>query len=166
MSFNGIRNPTRERMIQEQVAYVTTNANTLCGDEFLFHDPSWSLIEFKRFALPQIWQAKNGGKQTTPLMIAFPDQYPDIPPVGFYMPETLNAPEQARRVYDPSIAKAHGVPTDFLANFAGKGWKWFCMFFEPGRWNPARIRYTGDWQHGDNLATYINAIGLVLTDPS
>jgi len=166
MTFNGTRADWQKRLIQEQVAWVTTSKTKgICGEAFTAQDVAWSGIVFHHFSLPSLWKRVNPNQLTTDLMIIFPDQYPELPPVGFYLPRRLQVPPEAAHLFEGGVEGRYGVPADLLQNLAGKGWVWFCSHVRVGKWNPAPIQRVSNWRNGDNLASLISNASVVLTDP-
>lgn len=85
----------------------------------------------------------------TPLMIVFPDDYPLLPPIGFYMRADIQGSLDGH-FFDSAYHEAWKEPLEH-------GWKWYCVYIHAGAWRPAR-----DWRHGDNLFTYFQLVGEAL----
>ena len=147
MSFGGRRSELSRQLITEQVYDVAANCFHQ-GVAFDEEDANWFVVP--EYRLPAIW-----GGETTPLMIVFPDQYPELPPVGFYLKADL-AGSPNGHLFDQAYHEAWKEPLKY-------GWKWYCVYVEPGAWRPAYIRRLDDWQKGDNLWSYISLINEVLS---
>lgn len=52
-------------------------------------------ILIPHFKLPEATRILNPGYKSVPLLIVLPDQYPFLPPVGFYIPEEIRAGEHS-----------------------------------------------------------------------
>ena len=106
----------------------------------------WMVVE--RYQMPSNWN-----RRFVPLMIIFPTEYPEIPPVGFYLPDTIDSPHG--HLFDRAYHGASEAPVQ-------EGWRWYCTYIEPGSWRPAWGRYSDDWRKGDSLWEYFTLIGEVL----
>lgn len=92
------------------------------------------------------------------LLIVFPEGYPDMPPIGFYLNQRfeLNSGE-----HDPhATGKAyHGAP-----DLTEQGWHWYCVQLDMtarGAWRPM-----ADHRQPDNLWTFLNMVRETLTNDS
>jgi len=88
--------------------------------------------------------------QSTPILITIPDQYPQVPPDGFWLMENLrdsngNTPGH---YFEYNIARG--------AELANKGWAWFCI-------HPQGWQCYADITMGDSVYKYLNLIHLVLS---
>ena len=153
----------RRDLIADQVADVAQNVfrdGTVEIDE----DCDW--VVFDNFRLPKAWAEVNPGHETTRMMLIFPDEYPDLPTNGFYLPNRLRAPWRDHHFLDRGVAGAYGSDFDELQELQMSGWKWFCTHIKRGSWHPARLRRLSDWRRGDNLYHIIALAREVLTDPA
>ncbi len=110
------------------------------------------VVFFLDYVLPPIW---HNIARTTDLLIIFPTEYPELPPVGFYLKEEI-----------PLSVNGHLYQTayhDACSDPLTQGWKWYCVYIHPGSWQPAPVQYPGDWRKGDNLWTYFTLISEVLS---
>lgn len=141
----GVRSVRSTEMIRSQIVDVSEKlfkgATTIDYDDLRC---DWMVVE--RYQLPFGWN-----RSIAPLMIIFPTEYPEIPPVGFYLPNTVTGPHLFDRAYD----NASDAPLK-------QGWRWYCVRVQPGSWRPAWGRYADDWRKGDNLWDYFTLIGEVL----
>ncbi|MBR2734019.1 MAG: hypothetical protein IKD80_07210, partial [Selenomonadaceae bacterium] len=129
----------------------------------LVDDCNW--VVFERFLLPDEWQRANPGKTFVPMMLIFPDQYPDLPTNGFYLPASLQLPPNATHFFDRGYGGAFGQTAEEMEFMRQGQWKWFCTHIKPGAWSPARLHEISDWRHGDNLWDIITLCVDVLTHP-
>lgn len=114
-------------------------------------DDDCNRVVFERFLLPDEWQRANPGKTFVPMMLIFPDQYPDLPTNGFYLPASLQLPPNATHFFDRGYGGAFGQTAEEMEFMRQGQWKWFCTHIKPGAWSPARLHEISDWRHGDNL---------------
>jgi len=117
------------------------------GVEFDEINADWLIIP--QYRLPQLWN-----HAVTPLLIVFPTDYPEIPPVGFYLKGDLEVAPNGH-FYAAAYHDACKVPLE-------QGWKWYCCYYKPGSWRPAAIRHLCDWRKGDNLWTHMTLVSEVL----
>ena len=150
-------------LIADQVQDVAEN---------VFHDGTVELdvncdwVVFTSFQLPKAWAQANPREARTKMMLIFPDEYPDLPTNGFYLPDRLRAPWRDHHFLDRGVAGAYGSDFDELQELQMSGWKWFCTHIKRGSWHPARLRRLSDWRRGDNLYHIIALAREVLTDPA
>ncbi|MBK1618501.1 hypothetical protein CKO42_08625 [Lamprobacter modestohalophilus] len=142
-SFGGRRSAESKRIITEQVIDIAEHLFKQ-GVDFDEDDGHWMVVP--KFLLPQRWHAIT---QRTPLMVAFPREYPALPPVGFYM--MADIPISPDGHFFNSVY--HSAWDEPLA----QGWKWYCTYIHNGAWQPAR-----NWRNGDNLYTYFHLVKEVL----
>jgi len=110
------------------------------GVEFDEDNAHWLVVP--NYGLPPRWHNIARG---TPLMVVFPEEYPALPPVGFYMKADI--PESPDgHFYQATYHNAWQEPLRH-------GWKWYCVYIHNGAWQPAR-----NWKEGDNLFTYFHLI--------
>ena len=149
--FWGGRSPISKRIITEQV-YDVAEHYFKDGVEFDEESAHWFVVP--RYHLPFAWK---GIAQTTSMMIVFPTEYPQIPPIGFYLKgDILRAPGKGH-FYQQAYHEAAKAPLS-------KGWKWYCVYVNPGSWQPAQYSRPGDWKYGDNLWTYLTLVKEALSD--
>ncbi len=141
--FGGPRTPQSRQIITEQVIAVAEHLFTQ-GLEFDEEDAHWVVVP--NYHLPPRWHAI---ARRTPLMVAFPNEYPALPPIGFYMMADIPV--------SPDGHFFQGVAHDAWAEPIAQGWKWYCTYIHNGAWQPAR-----NWRDGDNLFTYFHLINEVL----
>lgn len=142
------RSELSKLVITDQVHHLAANLFKY-GVEFDEHNADWLVVP--QYRLPAIWNHAQ-----TPLLIVFPTDYPEIPPVGFYLMDDLGP--------SPNGHFFNQVFHDACKDPIAQGWKWYCSFVNPGSWRPARIREVNDWRHGDNLWTYFTLISEVLSN--
>ena len=147
-AFGTPRSGLAKRIITEQVHDVAEHLFTQ-GVDFDEENADW-------FVAPSYRLPGNWGKvvASSPLLIAFPSEYPAIPPIGFYlMADIPHSPNG--HLYEQAYHDAWKMPLE-------RGWKWYCVYVQPGAWRPALIQRSGDWRRGDNLWTYLTLINEVL----
>ena len=108
------------------------------GLQFDENNADWVIAP--QYRLPKLWNFA-----ITPLLIVFPTDYPEIPPVGFYLKSDLGVSPNGH-FYAAAYHDSCKTPLE-------NGWKWYCSFYKPGSWRPAAIRHLGDWRHGDSIWT-------------
>lgn len=115
-------------------------------------------IMIPHFKLPQATRRLNPKYKTVPLIIVLPDQYPFLPPVGFYIPQEINAGEHS--------GFSHGYHGAFSDEFLMEKikFRWYCSSIVAETWEPAHFKYIEDWRKGDNLWNVITLITEVLSD--
>jgi hypothetical protein len=146
-SFFGPRSQQSKKVIQEQILNISENLFKNHSD-IDYDDENFDWMVIENYSLPPNWSVR-----TCALMIIFPTEYPQIPPVGFYLPKTLKSP--TGHLFDAAYHNATDAPIE-------KGWRWYCTYIEHGSWQPSMGRYPGDWQKGDNLWDYFTLVGEVL----
>lgn len=130
----------REQYIKAHVASVAEVYGQRYG-QALQLDKHFRFVFLPRFTLPRKW-----GMRTTPLLIWFPQSYPETPPNGFYLSSKCKGPHVfSRNVYGDS------------PDLSNKGWNWFCVHSEKG-WHPHE-----DPTKEDNLWTFLDVIKLSLS---
>lgn len=148
-TFGGMRTALSKEIIREQVIDLAEHYFKT-GLDFDESNADWMVIP--NFYLPRLWHAI---ATETPLLIVFPREYPEIPPVGFYVKADL-----------PGAPDGHLFPQvyhDACKDPLEEGWKWYCVKIDPGAWRPAIVRRRGDWKWGDNLWTYFTLITETLS---
>lgn len=161
-TYFGYKEPWRKQLIYEQVAEVSKKFFKKSTVE-LDDDCNW--VVFQGFLLPEEWQRANPGKTFVSMMLIFPDQYPDLPTNGFYLPASLQLPPNASHFFDRGYGGAFGQTAEEQEFMRQGQWKWFCTHIKPGAWQPARLREISDWRYGDNLWNIITICIDVLTHP-
>ena len=128
----------RERFIKAQVASVAEVYGERYGQTIQL-DQNLQFVVIPQFALPRQW-----GMKTTPILIWFPDEYPDIAPNGFYLSQNCRGPHIfSRNVYGKS------------PDLSRYGWNWYCMHTG---WQP-----NANPNDGDNLWTFLDLVRMSLT---
>lgn len=126
----------------------------LCVDDM--SNPQKILIP--NFKLPEAARKLNPGVASIPLLIVLPDQFPFLPPVGFYMPDEIKAGAHSgfSRAY-------HGAYENQLFMDQVR-FRWYCSSIVADTWEPANFKYVEDWRKGDNLWNVVSLITEVLSD--
>lgn len=127
-------------------------------------DKDFHWIKIPGFKLPQAWADANNNAYTD-LLIIIPDQFPNLPPNGFYLPNNINSPHGDGHFFDRGHGGAFGSTDSEINEMRRAGWKWYCSHIKPESWSPSRIRNILDWKKGDNLWDVLDLIKDVLTDP-
>ena len=146
-SFYEPRSQRSKNCIREQIMSVSENLFKHHSD-IDFDDGNFDWMVVEQYTLPSNWSVRSCG-----LMIIFPTEYPQIPPVGFYLPDKLKSPNG--HLFDAAYHGASDAPIR-------RGWRWYCTYIEPGSWHPFIGNSPGDWQKGDSLWDYFTLVGEVL----
>ncbi len=136
----GDTNARREYYIKSHVASVADVYGERYGQPVQL-DKLLRFVYIPCFTLPRKW-----GMRTTPLIIWFPTDYPEIPPNGFYLSKKCQGPHIFSRM-------VYGASPDL----SSKGWNWFCVHCDAG-WHPQE-----DPNKEDNLWTFLDVIRLSLS---
>jgi len=147
-SFGERRSKLSKQIITEQVYDIATHLFK-SGADFDEENADWMAVP--QFYLPRIWHSI---ARTTPLLIMFPTEYPEIPPIGFYLKADIPKSPHGH-LYNEAYHEASKEPLK-------KGWQWYCVYIKQGAWQPARVRMAEDWKRGDNLWQYFSLIDEVL----
>ncbi len=161
-TYFGEKQQWQKQLIAEQVANVSQKFFKNSSVEL---DDNCNWVVFDRFKLPDDWQQANPGKVFVRMMLIFPDQYPELPTNGFYLPSSLSVPANASHFYNRGYGGAFGEKDDEMQAMADNNWKWYCTHIKPGCWQPARLKQVSDWKYGDNLWDIIKLCIDVLTFP-
>lgn len=137
--FGGKRSPQSRQIITEQVVELADKVFKQ-GVEFDESNANWIVVP--NYTLPPRWHHVI---DTTPLMVVFPEEYPLLPPVGFYMSADISGSPNGH-FFAETFHDAWEKPIKY-------GWKWYCVYINGGAWRPAR-----NWRQGDNLFTYFHLI--------
>ena len=114
-----------------------------------FDDDNYDWMVIEKYHLPNNWS-----RATAPLMLIFPTFYPQLPPVGFYLPDDISSPNG--HLYSGAYHGASGAPIK-------NGWQWYCVYIDSGCWCPSFGSRPGDWRQGDNLFEYMTLVGEALS---
>ena len=161
-TYFGHKEDWQKELITEQVMEVSRK---MFKGSLVKLDDDCNWVVFEGFLLPDEWQRANPGRTFVPMMIIFPDQYPELPTNGFYLPASLTVPHDAAHFFDRGYGGAFGQNSDEMQAMADTNWKWYCTHIMPGSWRPARLRQISDWRKGDNLWSIITICKDVLTYP-
>lgn len=161
-TYFGDKESWRKQLITEQVAEVSEK---FFKDSTVELDDDCNWVMFHGFLLPEEWRRANPGKRFVRMMIIFPDQYPELPTNGFYLPSDLTIPANAAHFYNRGYGGAFGEQPDEMEAMAQGSWKWYCTHIRPGAWQPAHLRQVSDWRYGDNLWDILTICIDVLTYP-
>ncbi|MCL2147268.1 MAG: hypothetical protein FWH52_05630 [Synergistaceae bacterium] len=159
-SYFGVKEPWRKELIRQQVANLAEKRFRRGQVEL---DDTCNYVLFHNFTLTSAWRQANPDSEFVTIMLLLPDQYPDLPPNGFYMPDYLKPPP----------GETHWFASDYTwgGNAASQGikmqgWNWYCTHVAEGSWSPARLQRVEDWSKGDNLWDIMRMVTDVLTDPT
>ena len=161
-SYFGRKSDVAKALIADQVRDLSEKMFKQ-GNVELDEDCNW--VVFDRFFLPEAWAKANPGHRTVKMMLIFPDQFPELPTNGFYLPDYVQPPAADRHFFARGYSGAFGATSEEMEAMVGAGWKWYCTHIKPGAWRPARIQRLGDWRRGDNLWDVITLCREVLTNP-
>lgn len=117
------------------------------GIQFDEENCDWLIIP--KYPLPDRWQQRN-----SPLLILFPEAYPDVPPTGFY----LRAQLEGKWGADPHYFRRGYYDAPDLSD---QGWWWYCLVARTdveGGWEPSDDPY-----EADNLWTFLNMVREALS---
>lgn len=144
------------QVILQQIEDLERN---FCREDIMVDDINNPIkIMIPHFKLPEATRRLNPGYKTVPLIIVLPDQYPYLPPVGFYLPEEISAGK-----HSGFSSGYHGAYTnEFLMDKIK--YRWYCSSIVADTWQPANFKYIEDWKKGDNLWNVITLITEVLSD--
>ncbi len=149
VTYGGERTSLSKQIITEQVYDI---AEKLFKKGVSFDEEHADWVIANQYVLPPIW---HNVARTTDLLIIFPTEYPELPPVGFYLKEDI-----------PLSVNGHLYQTayhDACSDPLTQGWKWYCVYINAGSWQPAPVMHPGDWRKGDSLWTYFTLISEVLS---
>ncbi len=146
-SFWGKRSEYSKRVITEQVCEVAIN---LFKTEVIFDEQNANWLEIPEYPLPKIW---HDIATTIPLLLIFPTEYPDRPPIGFYLKRWINA---RKEVFGMEVNELNRDEFE-------SAWKWYCVYIQGDKWRPVLSFKPGAWRYGDNLFTYFTVIELTLS---
>jgi hypothetical protein len=130
----------RERYIKAQVASVAEVYGERYGQAVQL-DERLQFVVIPCFTLPKQW-----GYKITPILIWFPEAYPDVPPDGFYLSNQCRGPH----VFSRPVGGHSNSP-----DLSDKGWNWFCV--HPS-WHA-----DPDPNEEDNLWTFLNVAKVSFT---
>ncbi len=148
-TYGGYRTPLSKQIITEQVLDV---AEKMFKRGVLFDEEHADWLIVNQYVLPSIWHSI---ARATDLLIVFPTEYPELPPVGFYLKEEIPLSVNGH-LYQAAYHEACHDPLT-------QGWKWYCVYINAESWQPAPVKRPGDWRQGDNLWTYFALISEVLS---
>ena len=149
VTYGGERTFLSKQIITEQV-YDIAQKLFKRGVSFDEVNADWMIAN--QYVLPPIW---HNIVRTTDLLIIFPTEYPELPPVGFYLKEEIPLSVNGH-LYQSAYHEACSDPLT-------QGWKWYCVYIHAGSWQPAQVQRPGDWRQGDSLWTYFTLISEVLS---
>ena len=152
LTYDKRRRRRSKQIILEQIVSVSENYYKGPMD---FDEDDCNWVVFPKYILPERWR---GIARISPLLISFPMEYPELPPVGFYLKASLllQTPPNERHIYNNAYHNANKAPLE-------ENWVWYCAYIESGGWSPASYRRPGDWNRGDSLWDYLTLIGEVLS---
>jgi hypothetical protein len=144
-TYDRVRSSISKQIIFEQISSVSEGFYK--DKEVDFDGDNLNWVVFPDYMLPPRWR---NIARTSPLLISFPMEYPDLPPVGFYL--TASLPKSPNgHLYAAAYHSANKAPIQ-------KNWVWYCVYVDAVNWNPAFYRRPRDWERGDNLWDYITLI--------
>lgn len=115
-----------QTIIREQVLHLSQRV--IKSEIQLDRDCNYIILP--QFRLPENWHKIEGViNGTAPLLIDFPDGYPVVPPIGFYIDKKV-ASSPNGHLYS---SVHHGAPGKYIDS---GHWKWYCVFIPAGGWQP------------------------------
>ena len=130
----------RDLFIKTQVADLAEVLGERFGQTVQL-DEQLRFVVIPRFKLPRRW-----GMKSTPILIWFPAQYPDVPPHGFYL---------SANCLGPHVFKAN--PYGDSPDLSAQGWNWYCVNASKGWVAQA------DPLQPDNLWTFLDVVRTTLS---
>jgi hypothetical protein len=109
-------------------------------------------VVIRDYRLPRNILKNNPTTPVVPLMIVLPDQYPYLPPIGFYLPSDIKISDH---FYS---AGYHGAPDPI------DGFMWYCSSVISTSWNPPVLHRISDWRNGDSIYTVMTLINQLLCE--
>jgi hypothetical protein len=127
-------------------------------------DANYNWFRIKQYRLPLEWRKYNK-QEVVPLLIVIPDQFPSLPPNGFYLPSYIVEPPGSGHFFSPGFGGSHNFESSVVRKVTDN-LKWYCSRILPEAWSPAPIIKLNDWMNGDNLFDVIYLVNNVLMDPT
>lgn len=149
VTYGGERSALSKELITRQVYDI---AEKLFKQEVRFDEAHADWMIANQYILPPPWHHI---ARTTDLLIVFPTEYPQLPPVGFYLKEEIPLSVN-EHLYQQAFHEACSDPLTY-------GWQWYCVYINAGCGQPAAVLHPEDWRKGDNLWTYFTLISEVLS---
>src|SRR5258707_1136352 len=118
VSYGGDRSDLSKQIITEQVYDI---AEKLFKQGVSFDEAHADWMIANQYVLPPLWHPI---AKTTDLLIIFPTEYPELPPVGFYLKEEIPLSVNGH-LYQSAYHEACSDPLT-------QGWKWYCGYINPG----------------------------------
>ncbi|MGD0540280.1 MAG: E2/UBC family protein [Tepidisphaeraceae bacterium] len=143
VAIGGQREDRRTYYIRTQAMQIAVRYSKDGGEGIQLDEKEYRWIVINKFMMPDRWR-----QRCTPLMILFPDAYPDVPPTGFYIQI------RARLKSGGHDTHAFQNRTIYPDAPAIKGWFWYCIHAQvegAGGWQPS-----SDPKSPDNLFTFLN----------
>ncbi len=120
------------------------------------------LMRIPNFRLPKETRRLNPGVYEVPVIIALPDQFPALPPVGFFLPAEIRAGDHGN--FSRGFHGAFASDSEGARLMEKMNYNWYCSSIIADTWEPAEIRKISDWRYGDNLWNVITLLTRVLSD--
>jgi hypothetical protein len=120
-----------------------------CGVYYDEENRDWLVIP--SYPLPARFR-----ERSCDLLIVFPEGYPEMPPIGFYLNQRFELNQGGHDAHATGKAY-HGAP-----DLTDQGWHWYCVQMDmqsPGAWRPQ-----ADHCQPDNLWTFLNMVREALTN--
>ena len=125
ISYDGLRSHISKKIITEQVIDIAEHY-LKGGVDFDEIGANWMIAP--RYRLPEIWHSE---AKFSPVLIVFPTEYPEIPPIGFYMKAEIGLSPNGH-LFDTAYHQAYKDPLN-------QGWKWYCVYIESGLLAPVEL---------------------------
>lgn len=129
----------RSRFIKTQVASVAEVMGERYGQSVQLAE-NLDFVVIPHFRLPRRW-----GMKSTPILIWFPDKYPEVPPHGFYLSKHCRGPH----IFSYNVYKDS-------PDLSTQGWNWYCVY--PQGWKAG-----ADPLQPDNLWTFLDVVRMSLS---
>ena len=140
----------REQRLENEIMMIAERFSQPSYQGVYYDEEHCDWLIIPGYSLPARFQERR-----CDLLIIFPEGYPEIPPIGFYLNKRF---QLTNGQYDPhATGKAyHDAP-----DLTGQGWHWYCVQMNmktPGAWQSH-----SDYRKPDNLWTFLNMVREALT---
>ena len=139
-AYFGEKNEKTKKLIMEQAKDLSETLPE--GSKIVLDEEChWAVVE--ELALPGAWAENNPEHQKVKMMLIFPDQFPELPTNGFYLPDFIQPPAGFRYYARPGSGAADAIDKPSTS----AGWRWYGTVIKPESWHPDY----DDWRSSSNL---------------